>query len=318
MSPKLTKKQQNEIEQLKLAQQRPIKNLVFSGGGAKGVVYPGAFRAMQESGLLARVSNIAGASAGAITAALISVGTPITKIREMSLHVNMESLMGSRVYERNQGVIPSITKDGNDLYSFIKEQMKQALITINRVDLNNRIRTFKQSASADILDQVYVAELLKKKLDDEDYDITFADLHVLHLLDPQRFKNLTVTAIKLPGGEAQQFDYQKTPQVSIALACRASASIPIILKPVAIRINGNTSNYIDGGIENNLPTNLISDPLHREDTLVFAFGEGHKTGAYYRQNRVEHAMHRGHWSEAVTLNFLHSIYAGALEMCCPL
>lgn len=306
-----TKRQQKEIDDLKAAQQRPIKYLVFSGGGAKGVVYPGAFRAMQNSGVLDGVTKIAGASAGAITAAIIALGTPISKVRDISLHVNMESLMGSRVYNQHPGVIPIVTKDGNDLYGFIQELIQNALMELDIDDLKNKVHAY--SATAIGADFIQTAEELIKKLTEKNYDISFADLNVLHQINPKQFKNLTVTAIKLPNGEPQTFDVTQTPNVSVALACRASASIPIVLKPVEIELNGKKELYIDGGIENNLPTNLISDPLHLEDTLVFAFGEGDKAGSKYRQNRIEYAMHHGHWSEAITLDFLKNIYTEAFN-----
>lgn len=49
-----------------------LVNGVFKGGGAKGIAYAGALTAMRERGLWFR--SVAGASAGAITAALIAAG----------------------------------------------------------------------------------------------------------------------------------------------------------------------------------------------------------------------------------------------------
>lgn len=49
------------------------ENLVFKGGGPKGVAYLGAIKVLQARGLLANVKRFAGTSAGAITAALLSV-----------------------------------------------------------------------------------------------------------------------------------------------------------------------------------------------------------------------------------------------------
>src|SRR5688500_11251178 len=45
---------------------------VFQGGGAKGVAYAGALRAVEERGLW--FSQVAGSSAGAITAVLVAAG----------------------------------------------------------------------------------------------------------------------------------------------------------------------------------------------------------------------------------------------------
>lgn len=52
----------------------PPKNLVLSGGGPKGLAYVGALKALEEKNLIKHVERICGTSAGAITAALLSVG----------------------------------------------------------------------------------------------------------------------------------------------------------------------------------------------------------------------------------------------------
>ena len=48
--------------------------LVFKGGGAKGSIYPGAIRALEDAGVMPYIKRFAGASAGAITAALLAAG----------------------------------------------------------------------------------------------------------------------------------------------------------------------------------------------------------------------------------------------------
>ena len=50
-----------------------IKNLVFKGGGVLGIAYAGAIEVLEEKQVLAQIEHVAGTSAGAITAALISL-----------------------------------------------------------------------------------------------------------------------------------------------------------------------------------------------------------------------------------------------------
>lgn len=60
-----------------------FKNLVFEGGGVKGIAYGGALFELEKMNLLSNVQRVAGTSAGAITAALFALGfTPddISKI----------------------------------------------------------------------------------------------------------------------------------------------------------------------------------------------------------------------------------------------
>ncbi|KAK7108929.1 uncharacterized protein [Littorina saxatilis] len=52
----------------------PFHNIVLEGGGNKGIAYCGAVRVLEETGLWGNVRGLAGASAGAMTAALLAVG----------------------------------------------------------------------------------------------------------------------------------------------------------------------------------------------------------------------------------------------------
>src|ERR1700752_848930 len=50
-----------------------IKNLAFKGGGVLGIAYARAIEVLEEKQVLAQVLRVAGTSAGAITAALVSL-----------------------------------------------------------------------------------------------------------------------------------------------------------------------------------------------------------------------------------------------------
>ena len=52
----------------------PYEALVFKGGGAKGSIYPGAIRALEDYNILPYIKRFAGASAGACVAALLAIG----------------------------------------------------------------------------------------------------------------------------------------------------------------------------------------------------------------------------------------------------
>ena len=54
---------------------RPVfENLVFEGGGVRGIAYAGALKALEERGFLSGIRRVAGASAGAFAALLLSLG----------------------------------------------------------------------------------------------------------------------------------------------------------------------------------------------------------------------------------------------------
>ncbi|XP_071966234.1 uncharacterized protein [Antedon mediterranea] len=54
--------------------QYPFENIVFEGGGNKGIAYAGAIRVLEDVGIWQNIIRLAGASAGAMTAALLAVG----------------------------------------------------------------------------------------------------------------------------------------------------------------------------------------------------------------------------------------------------
>jgi len=58
----------------------PIKNLAFKGGGVLGIAYAGAIQVLEQNNLLQPVEKVAGTSAGAITAALVSLNYTAAEI----------------------------------------------------------------------------------------------------------------------------------------------------------------------------------------------------------------------------------------------
>jgi len=51
-----------------------FRNLVFEGGGVKGIAYVGAMEVLEEKGILGDVRRVGGTSAGAINAVLLAAG----------------------------------------------------------------------------------------------------------------------------------------------------------------------------------------------------------------------------------------------------
>jgi NTE family protein len=51
-----------------------FKNLIFEGGGVKGIAYLGALEVLEAKGILAKIKRVGGTSAGAINAGLLALG----------------------------------------------------------------------------------------------------------------------------------------------------------------------------------------------------------------------------------------------------
>lgn len=68
-----------------------IKNLVFEGGGVKGIAYAGAIKALEEQGILQNISGVAGTSAGAITSCLVALKYSAVEVKDLVDSTNFKS-----------------------------------------------------------------------------------------------------------------------------------------------------------------------------------------------------------------------------------
>lgn len=246
---------------------QPIERIVFSGGGARGVVYPGAYKAMEETGIIQRVEVFAGSSAGSITAALLAVGMTTANFCKQLRHTHFIDLLGERTGKLLNNTAGSIalTKSGKQLEQFVR---------------NNLVTTVKHFLlGIELANYPPLSELFLKLDTASDAKFTFSDLALLRHYFPSVFKKLIIVAVKYPNSELKIFNASLTPDVEIAMACRASSSIPLLLEPTII----DHQRYIDGGVYDNIPTDYFDFDEHTQrfipnikpsQTLVFAFGEG--------------------------------------------
>lgn len=299
----------HNIKSLLDAQKRGIERVVCSGGGAKGVVYPGAYKALIDTGLLQNIRVLSGASAGALVATLMALGMESHTFRKHLLTTSLKELLGDTIghlFEKNTPGITFLTKDGKPLEQF----MRNNIITTIRTTLNTLKNTDK-TAQDSALKELFV------RIFSDNPKITFADLAILNNHFPQHFKQLVITAVRFPTGKLHVFNSELTPDVEIALACRASASIPILFAPVAIEINGVVHHYVDGGFYDNLPTDYFdrdanehfAPNLKPEQTLVFAFGEGLDN----KKNQIFQALYGSRWDETIEDALIHNIFEQAMK-----
>ena len=258
-----------------------IKRLVFSGGGARGVVYSGAYAAMDETGVIQDVEAVAGSSAGAITAAFLAVGLSPKNFQSILKQTNFSQLLGEKI----KGAY--ITKNAEPLHQFLIENLNKPIIDF--LEQQNTLDT--------------TCLTILNNLKNHKTSITFNELHTLRGKYPNnnRFKDLTVTAVKENDGNLTFFNHKTTPNLEIARACKASGAIPVILEPVII----DNIKYVDGGVSDNIPVSAFehndmpkSNTNNISETLLFAFVEGNPT----EQNKT--------WSQRVwTFIFCnHAVY----------
>ncbi len=65
------------------AQNQKYTNLVFEGGGIRGIAYAGVLKELENSGIIKDIEKVGGTSAGAITALMISLGYSSDEIYEI-------------------------------------------------------------------------------------------------------------------------------------------------------------------------------------------------------------------------------------------
>ena len=70
----------------------PFRNLVFEGGGIKGLAYGGALQVLEEQRILPQIERVAGTSAGAITAMLVALRYPPSEIRKLLFDLDFKQL----------------------------------------------------------------------------------------------------------------------------------------------------------------------------------------------------------------------------------
>jgi NTE family protein len=68
-----------------------IKNLVFEGGGVLGIAYAGAIEVLETNQILQQIERVAGTSAGAITATLVTLGFTSAEITKIVQSTNFKS-----------------------------------------------------------------------------------------------------------------------------------------------------------------------------------------------------------------------------------
>jgi len=63
-----------------------LENLVFEGGGIKGIAFIGALSVLEERNVLSHCKRFAGSSAGAITASLLACGYSCSEVSDQMLN----------------------------------------------------------------------------------------------------------------------------------------------------------------------------------------------------------------------------------------
>lgn len=210
------------------------KNLVFEGGGIRGLAYAGTIKVLEEKQILSQIENCAGTSAGAIAALLLSLDYSAKEI---------DSILSSLQFQKF-----------NDGKGGLAGKYK-------------RIRHYYGLYEGKKLES-WLASVVASRTGDP--QLSFQALHTLRLQQPQ-FKDFYCTGTNLNKQETQVFSRFTTPDMPIATAVRISIAIPFYYEPVFLDSNYNRilkpeahKEYqvlVDGGIMANYPITLFDTCL---------------------------------------------------------
>ena len=204
-------------------------DLVFEGGGVKGIALVGAYSVLEEHGYSPQ--NMAGASAGAIVAALVAAGYSAAELREIIGGLNFLSFKDRGWEDR----LPALSRSVSILKDRGIYEGKEFLGWMSGLLEKKGVRTF-----GDLLRRPEAEPIYRHKL-----QVVASDLTEQRLLVLPR--------------DAHRLGIEDPDELEVALAVRMSISIPFFFEPVSFT---NRKTYrehliVDGGMLSNFPVWLF-------------------------------------------------------------
>ncbi len=166
-----------------------FRNLVFEGGGVKGIAYVGAMQVLQRKGILQDIQRIGGTSAGAINAVLAGLNYSPADTKQILMKLNFNKFL-------------------DDSWGFVRD--------------SNRVITDYGWYKGDYFRR-WIGEIIKRKTGNS--ECTFADVHAMK--KTKGFREMYLVGANLSTRFSEVFSFEHTPRMCIADAVRISMSIPL-------------------------------------------------------------------------------------------
>lgn len=222
-----------------MAQDRYV-NLVFQGGGVRGIAYAGVLDAIPS---YCKIHAVGGTSAGAIVAALLAIGIHGQDLKKILESRDLFNLLEEAQVARM------------DRFKAFYTEAQQFLngSSSNRILMALRLWRFIQRRRS-IFDDIQVV-LKERGLYRSDRIRQWLN----HILQGKRFEEIKVDDLKIVAADVTEqryiiYDKRRNLDLPIADAVHASISIPIIFSPF---IHG-TRRLVDGAILSNFPSFLFA------------------------------------------------------------
>lgn len=204
-----------------------FRNLVFEGGGVKGIAYAGALAVLEQQNIVADIKRVAGTSAGAISATLVALGASSQKVGEIVGGTQFRQFM-------------------DDSFGVIRDTDR----------LLHEYGWYKGDAfSAWMQKQAYALC--------QNSNITFAELAELAAVPASKCKELFVVGTNLSQQQPQVYSAETSPDFPVWEAVRISMSIPLFF--AAVKLANGSQVLVDGGVTWNYPLDLFDDKKYLID-----------------------------------------------------
>ena len=199
-----------------------FENLVFEGGGVKGIAYAGAISVLEQKGIMRDIRRVAGTSAGAIMATFLALGASGAQIEQI-----LHDTRFSTFEDASLGLIRNTWR------------------------LLHRYGWYKGDA---------FSEWAKKQIAalGGDADITFAMLASNAKEQPGKCRDLYMIGTDLSAQRATVYSSEHTPGMPVRQALRISMSLPLVFAS----ITEDHDVRVDGGLSWNYPIDLFDHPRY--------------------------------------------------------
>lgn len=128
-----------------------FKNLIFEGGGVKGIAYVGALSVLEQKGVLQNIKRVGGASAGAIVALLLALDYTIAEIKNILWTMDFKKFLDS-----SWGIIRNTERLLTDYGWYKGDYFKNWISELVEQKTGSRLTTFGQLEGLKLSRQLYL------------------------------------------------------------------------------------------------------------------------------------------------------------------
>lgn len=243
--------------------ERKYENFAFAGGGILGIAYLGMLDYLYEINFIQNINQVAGTSAGAITACITAFNLPFEEVKTI-----VDSLEYSKVLS-------------TDVPSFFTKSAKRRLDkAFGNIDCVYRlIQNYGWYSSKYFYEWMKIQIANQFDSEKKSHPYTFADFMDPSLHKEERsFKKLYIIGTDVSKQTSSVFSFDSTPNMEVAEAIRISMSIPLLFEAVKAPIIDSQNTpivYTDGGVMYNYPINLFD----KEDCPSLTLGSFFRSSA---------------------------------------